>query len=77
MVNVGQCGEQQILVTNLPQKIELKKMLKKNVLFLSETLWRLTSIKIKMPNLRRKDIPNGTLVRLTNLARPKGVATDT
>ena len=32
MVNVGQCGEQQILVTNLPQKIELKKMLKNNVL---------------------------------------------
>lgn len=76
MVNVGQCGEQQILVTNLPQKIELKKMLKKNVLCFCLRR-RLTSIKIKITNLRRKDIPNGTLVRLTNLARPKGVATDT
>ena len=76
MVNVGQCGEQQILVSNLPQKIELKKMLKKNVLCFCLRR-RLTSIKIKITNLRRKDIPNGTLVRLTNLACPKGVATDT
>lgn len=66
------------MVSNLPQKIELKKNVEKECfVFLSETLRRLTSIKIKMTNLRRKDIPNGTLVRLTNLARPKGVATDT
>ena len=51
-------------------------MLKKNVLCFCLRR-RLTSIKIKITNLRRKDIPNGTLVRLTNLARPKGVATDT
>ena len=38
MVNVGQCGEQQILVTNLPQKIELKKNVEKECfVFLSET----------------------------------------
>lgn len=51
-------------------------MLKKNVLCFCLRR-RLTSIKIKITNLRRKDIPNGTLVRLTNLACPKGVATDT